>query len=256
MKAATRNISLHFIENLATNAWPCYTQEKIENWKMRATFGISKRANSVHTIGSMPQDPMWLQKIEAFYKDKSIPPCFYISDISPTGLDDILESNGYKKLDECFIMTASCSDIINHEVKNRAWIIECLSEPDSKWIDEFIDLEGFSSDRHRAYTYIFSSIKPTKTFLRISTQNETIGLGTVVVEEGWGCISNIVVNPRHRRKGIANQIINHLSKWAYKNGAHHMYLQVIQTNHPAVNLYKKIGFTPISNHHYRILQVN
>lgn len=256
MKAKTQNHSLYLIENLAQNAWPCYIQAKIENWRMRATFGVSKRANSVHTIGSMPKDPTWLQKIEAFYKNKSIPPCFYISDISPTDLDSILETKGYKKIDECFIMTASCTDIINHEVKNSAWIIDCLSEPDRKWIDEFIDLEGFSPDRHKAYTYIFSSIKPTKTFLRISTQDETVGLSTVVVEKGWGCISNIVVNPRHRRKGIANQIINHLSKWAYENGAHHMYLQVVQTNHPAVHLYKKIGFTPVSNHHYRILQVN
>lgn len=256
MKAEIKNDSLHFIENLATNAWPCHTQELIENWRIRATFGVSKRANSVHTIGEMPQDPKWLQRIESFYKDKSIPPCFYISDISPTGLDSILESKGYRKLDECFIMTASCLDIMNHEIENSTWTIDCLSKPDSKWIDEFIDLEGFPKDRYKAYNHIFSSIKPIKNFLRISIKDETVGLGTVVVEDGWGCISNIVVNPKHRRKGIANQIINHLSKWAYENSAHHMYLQVIQTNHPAVNLYKKIGFSPISKHHYRILKAN
>ncbi|WP_242490999.1 acetyltransferase [Priestia endophytica] len=55
MKAETQNTSLHFIENLAQNAWPCYIQEKIDNWRMRATFGVSKRANSVHTSGSMPE---------------------------------------------------------------------------------------------------------------------------------------------------------------------------------------------------------
>ncbi|WP_432804110.1 GNAT family N-acetyltransferase [Bacillus subtilis] len=32
-----------------------------------------------------------------------------------------------------------------------------------------------------------------------------------------------VVDPRHRRKQIANQIIKRLSKWAYETGAHHMY---------------------------------
>lgn len=75
MKAETQNNSLHFIGNLAQNAWPCYTQEKIENWGMKATFGVSKRANSVHIIEAMTEDPTWLQKIEAFYKNKSIPPC-------------------------------------------------------------------------------------------------------------------------------------------------------------------------------------
>lgn len=252
----TENDLINLIEHLAANAWPCHTQERLADWRMRATFGVTERANSVYTIGLMPQDPMWLQKIEKFYADRSIPPCFYISDISPKDLDPILESRGYQKLDECFIMTASCIDILENNEENILWKIDCLSEADTKWIEEFIELEGFSTERHKAYSHIFSSIKPIKNFLRVSEHNETVGLGTVVVEEGWGCISNIVVNPKHRRKGIANKIIKYLSKWAYENGAHHMYLQVIQTNAPAVKLYEKIGFAPISKHHYRTLTPN
>ncbi|KKI89378.1 hypothetical protein WQ54_26235 [Bacillus sp. SA1-12] len=244
---------INFIEQLAANAWPCYTQETVENWKMRATFGVTKRANSVHALGSMPQDPMWLEKIETFYREKSITPCFYISEVSPKELDVLLESKGYEKVDECFTMTASCEDILPHSVNKPSWTIECLSEPDYKWIEEFIQLEGFTSERHEAYAHIFSSIKPLKTFLRISEQEETIGLGTVILEDGWACICNIVVNKQHRRKGFATHIVNVLTKWASENGGHHMYLQVIQTNQSAIELYKKMGFTPLSRHHYRIL---
>ncbi|WP_299089587.1 N-acetyltransferase [uncultured Metabacillus sp.] len=253
MKTETDESLINFIEQLAAKAWPCYTQETFENWTMRATFGVTKRANSVHTLGSLPQDSMWLKKIETFYQEKSIPPCFYISEISPKELDYLLKSNGYQKVDECYTMTASCEDIFMHIINKSLWKIEYLSEPDDTWIEEFIKLEGFSSNRQEAYAHIFSSIKPLKTFLRISDQEETIGLGTVVLEDGWACISNIVVNRQHRRKGTATYLMNVLTKWAYENGGHHMYLQVIQTNHPAIELYKKLGFTPLSKHHYRIL---
>ncbi len=44
------------IEELAANAWPAYTQQSYGAWKLRATFGTTKRANSVFTVGPMPED--------------------------------------------------------------------------------------------------------------------------------------------------------------------------------------------------------
>ncbi|MGK3946782.1 GNAT family N-acetyltransferase, partial [Streptomyces caeruleatus] len=78
--------------------------------------------------------------------------------------------------------------------------------------------------------HIFSAIKPLNNFLSIYEIDTIVGLGTVVVEEGWGCISNVVVDGKHRRKGIALEIIKNLTEWAYKNGAYCIYLQVVKEN--------------------------
>ncbi len=47
-------------------------------------------------------------------------------------------------------------------------------------------------------------------------------------------------------------MIRVLTEWAKNNGAERMFLQVMKENLAAVSLYEKIGFTPISEHHYRI----
>ncbi|MFT0804118.1 GNAT family N-acetyltransferase [Bacillus swezeyi] len=251
MKTETEFV--HLIEKLAVNAWPSYIQQVVGQWKVRATFGVTKRANSVHAIGSIPKNQNWLQIIEQFYKEKSISPCFYISEISPMELDRLLEAKGYKKLDEFLVMTASCSSILkNVDLENR-FTINSTSEVVDKWIDDFISLEGFPPQRYQAYSYIFSAIKFKKNFVSIYEEGKIVGLGTVVVEQGWGCISNIVVDQNHRRKGIAAQLIRHLSEWAYVNKAHHIYLQVLKENKPAIGLYNKLGFIPISKNHYRML---
>ncbi|WP_028399823.1 GNAT family N-acetyltransferase [Ectobacillus panaciterrae] len=245
---------IYLIEELAANAWPAYIQQTLGQWRLRATFGITERANSVYTVGNIPNNDNWLQIVEEFYQSRSIHPCFYVSDASPSDLDGILEGKGYKKLDECFMMTAECAEIMDRVERNNRFTTKFILEADDAWIHEFILLGGFTLERHHAYSCIFSAIPFPKAFARIYENGETIGLGTVVVENGWACISNIVVHPAHQRKGVAAQLIRHLTEWAQKKGANGMYLQVIKNNIPAVTLYNKLGFVPISRHHYRTLQ--
>lgn len=242
-----------FIENLSVNAWPPHVQQVVGEWKVRATFGVTKRANSVHAIGLIPENKNWLQKIEQFYKEKSITPCFYISEISPMKLDGLLEAKGYKKIDEFLVMTASCSDIFKKIDKENRFTFYSSSEIVDQWIYDFICLEGFPTERYQAYSCIFSAIKPKKNFVSIYEDEKIVGVGSIVVEQGWGCISNVVVDQNHRRKGIAVQLLRHLTEWAYENKAFNVYLQVLKENKPAIGLYTKLGFIPIFKNHYRML---
>ncbi|KAB2492853.1 GNAT family N-acetyltransferase [Priestia endophytica] len=250
-KSKTTTVAL--IEELAANAWPSYIEKKMGNWKIRATFGVSKRANSVYTAGPFPAQSNWLEKIQTFYIKQSISPCFYISEESPKELDELLSKEGYKKIDDCFSMIASYTSLLPFR---SSFTFQDLNEVNDAWIMDFIKLEGFSPERFKAYTHIFSSITPPKNFIRIVENGETLGVGSIVVENGWGCISNIVVASSHRRKGIAKELVCYLSDWAYKKGACNIYLQVIQTNIPALHLYEKLGFEPLSSHHYRMLTLN
>ncbi|WP_199620015.1 GNAT family N-acetyltransferase [Paenibacillus alkalitolerans] len=109
-------------------------------------------------------------------------------------------------------------------------------------------------DRYRAYVHIFSAIGPRKAFVTIKENGETAGLASVVAERGWAGIFNVVIDPVHRRKGAAQQLMRILAEWAASNGANEMYLQVVCANAPAVSLYRKLGFHAISKHHYRVLK--
>ncbi|MCY9030221.1 GNAT family N-acetyltransferase [Bacillus inaquosorum] len=244
-------VDIHKIEQLAAASWPSYIQKSMGQWLLRANFGVTKRANSVWTSADMPEGE-FQQEAEHFYKSLGLPVCFHISNASPKGLDGALADSGYEKADECFQMTALCRDIMNRTEDNRRLTYKWEQVPSSVWIDNFIRLEGFSAKRHQGYSNIFKRMPPCKTFFTMYDQGSLTAVGTASVIEGYGGLSNIVAAKKHRGKGAGTQVIRVLTEWAISNGAKHMYLQVLKENLAAVSLYEKIGFSPISEHHYRI----
>ncbi|SDD02186.1 Acetyltransferase (GNAT) family protein [Paenibacillus sp. UNCCL117] len=242
---------LLLLEELAANAWPAYIQQSYGDWKLRATFGVTRRANSVQAIGAMPEDG-WLAEVERFYRKRGLPVYIQVSDVSPEGLDECLAEAGYELELPCFLMTAQADKLLEAVRPNDESVqFELAEQADEQWLDEFLRLEGFGKERLRGYRHIFSAIGPDKAFARVLKQGETAALGTVVAERGYAGISNIIVSSRHRRQGIAEQLLSKLAAWSQEHGARKLYLQVLRDNAPAVGLYRKLGFEVVSSHHYR-----
>lgn len=244
---------IRLIEELAANSWPSYVQQALGEWRLRANMDVTKRANSVYTCGSFPEYAEWMEVVEDFYKKRSLFPCFYISEASPKKLDGILHSNGYRKIFECYTMVASCFEVMARSAESDRFAVEFAEEASSKWIHDFIELENYSPDRYDGYVHIFSAIGPKKSFVSLRDNGKLIALGTVVAERGWAGLSNIVVDAEHRGKGAATALLRSLVNWALRNGADQLYLQVLKDNLPGLSLYRKHGFTPLSEHHYRLL---
>ena len=53
---------------------------------------------------------------------------------------------------------------------------------------------------------------------------------------------NIIVDESVRGQGFGKKLFGSLLKKAFEMGAQHSYLQVVQTNNVALNLYKQFGF--------------
>ena len=77
----------------------------------------------------------------------------------------------------------------------------------------------------------------------VAADGETI-LGYVgmqyVLDEGY--ISNVAVSPHHRRKGIANMLLDALHLETEKLSLSFVSLEVRASNAPAIALYKKHGY--------------
>ncbi|UFJ41074.1 GNAT family N-acetyltransferase [Brevibacillus humidisoli] len=244
---------IRLIEELAANGWPAYIQQTLGAWRLRANMDVTKRANSVYTSGPFPEHGEWLDIVEDFYRRRSLSPCFHISETSPAELDGILDSAGYRKDSACFTMVASCGEVMDRSVESDLFTSEFAGEASSEWIHAFIRLEGYSPGRYEGYVHIFSMIGPKKAFVILREHGELIALGTAVVERGWAGLSNIVVAPEHRGKGAAIALLRSLADWSLRNGADQLYLQVLKDNSPALSLYRKMGFTPLYEYHYRLL---
>jgi len=59
-------------------------------------------------------------------------------------------------------------------------------------------------------------------------------------------IGNFAVKKEYRRMRIGTKLINYLISEASKKGGKFFYLEVRRSNEPAINLYEKFGFIPLS----------
>ncbi|MCI3923802.1 GNAT family N-acetyltransferase [Paenibacillus sp. TRM 82003] len=242
------------VEELAANAWAPYTVQALGGWRLRATFGVTKRANSVWTAGALPAGD-WLTIGEEFYRRRGMPPCFYICDSTPDGVDETLHRAGYEKIFPCFMMDGTTATVLACSADDERFEASYENEASDGWIGDFIRLEGFEPARYAAYAHIFRAIGPRKAFLRLTNRDGAlVGLATAVAERGRCGISNVIVAPEQRRQGAAVQLLRACARWAEDVGADRLWLQVIESNEPAVGLYRKLGFAPLARNHYRVLE--
>jgi ribosomal-protein-alanine N-acetyltransferase len=72
-----------------------------------------------------------------------------------------------------------------------------------------------------------------------------VGFGIVAMVKDWAHIMNMCVAPGFRRRGLGRRIMLQLLQVAKRRHASHAWLEVRPTNHPAINLYRKMGFRRI-----------
>jgi ribosomal-protein-alanine N-acetyltransferase len=77
---------------------------------------------------------------------------------------------------------------------------------------------------------------------RIGTQ--LVGYAGLMLVAGDGHITNVGVDPDHRRQGIATRLMLELSRRALEEGAEALTLEVRVTNTGAQELYRRFGFVP------------
>lgn len=56
-------------------------------------------------------------------------------------------------------------------------------------------------------------------------------------------LESVVVAPGHRRQGVGGALVQAAIAWAGISGAHRLLLEVRTSNHPALSLYERFGFT-------------
>ena len=77
------------------------------------------------------------------------------------------------------------------------------------------------------------------------------GVGFVSIAKDIAMIHALEVSSKHRRKGVASQIMTAVAKWAQDMGATHLGLAVTEENFAANALYVKKSMRVVSRYHYR-----
>lgn len=240
-----------FLDELQANARPARIQQTLERWRLRASDGITRRANSVLTNGPVPTYCQWFEEIESFYARQGLPARYQISPASPPELDALLEARGYSFDAETSVMVCSTSVLLERAAPNSIVEVGIEESASDAWLADFIDAEGFSGSQLAYYRASFSAIGPRVALARASVAGETAAVGIAVTERGWAGLFSIATAPTFRRRGIGTALVRRLAEWAEAAGAHNLYLQVGAANVPAVTMYERLGFHTLYSYHYR-----
>jgi ribosomal protein S18 acetylase RimI-like enzyme len=248
------SVLVRTLEELAANAWPAHVQQQVGPWRLRASDDVTRRANSVFCVGSMPPYAGWYDEVVSFYERRHLPIRFQITDAAPEGLDFILQGMGYTAEAHSAVYVASCQDVVAHAPQAEEFRLTLSDNLTEEWLDSFIRVEGHDVSKKEGYGRIMGAIGPPACFVQAWVDGAVVGIGMGAAEREWAGMFNIATLPQHRCKGIGTAIVRALAEWGVENGAAHTYLQVMLTNNVAINLYTKLGFRYLYGYHYRVAQ--
>ena len=238
------------IERAADAAWPAAERVPLGDWTLRATHGVTRRANSVLTAGGANLSGGELERAvvaaEAYYARRTLPPVFQISAATgATGLDALLERRGYRvngASEVWTLATARCDGAESDDV-------ERAGEPTQGWFDCAFDEVA---DRRRVHEQIVRRVPWPRAFVSVEVDGVVAGCGMGASVEGRCGIFCMSTRPAYRRRGIAHRIVRAICNWARSRGDERLYLQVMRENDAAKALYRRVGFAFAYGYHYRV----
>ncbi|MSO28264.1 MAG: GNAT family N-acetyltransferase [Candidatus Planktophila sp.] len=235
------------LEKLSDTTWPAAEIIEFGKWRLRISDGFTMRANSVLPTGAGPigEPPLVLadavEHVIKSYRDRGLTPTFTLPLPIYQELDEYLESQGWQiKVGVQFLIKDI--DLIETEMFSQ-FNYEILDYPSEEWLGLQSDhrLENLMQ-RYPARYGLIKSGESVKAVGRIAT------LGT------WAMATRLFVDPSHRGKGLAKQLMLLLMVAAKEDGATKIALQVDLENAAALALYDSMGFRLHHKYVYRVLE--
>ena len=87
--------------------------------------------------------------------------------------------------------------------------------------------------------------KPDDLFLTVTDGEAILGYAVVGMLGEEAELYNIAVDSAHRGKGLGDMLMKHMTRKALENGAKNLFLEVRESNVPAILLYEKHGFKSV-----------
>ena len=235
------------IEEAFLNAWPALQQILYDGWILRFSEGYTKRANSVNSL--YPSAIAIRDKIaycEVCYEERGLTPIFRITPFAPADLDQVLEEQGYERIDTTLVLHLDWNQCTLSPSE------QVCEESLDDWLSVFCQLTSSSLDAHRTHREILETIPGRCYPASLAVSGEVVSCGMGVLEGEFVGFFDIVTAPEHRNKGYGTKLLLTMLGWAQENGARHAYLGVVERNSSAKRLYDKLGFREMYRYWYRV----
>jgi ribosomal protein S18 acetylase RimI-like enzyme len=223
--------------------------EHLGDWLLRCTGGSTGRTNSVLPVGDpgLPLDDA-LERVLRFYAQRDRPAWAQVVVGSP--VHEALEDRGWRQArpDE------ADSDVL---LGSLAQVRRALPlPPDAPPVTRATRLDRawlVGNDRAQAgYEPVRHQLETDDVvFAAVMLDGVQLARSRAAHADGWVSLTDLYVDPDHRRSGLARVVLADLLEWAAERGAGTLLLQVLSDNEPAQRLYAGLGFR--RHHAYRYL---
>jgi len=219
------------VERVAAEGWPAPDTAPLGDWLLRAAEGFSNRANSALAVGD-PGRSDAVDVVRAWYRDRGLVPRVTTPLPLSAAIADALAAGGWTAQPTTLVMTAALP----------------LGEPDlpvqldTAPGDAWLALAAARKNGLPAAAHHVLSAPPEVRFAAGYAEGPLVAIGRGVRTGRWLGVSLVEVVPEARRQGWAQAVVRTLARWAADSGATQSYLQVEESNAPAVALYEGMGY--------------
>lgn len=263
---------IKLIEEISLNAWPSHKMELYDGWLIRFSHNYTHRTNSVTQVGSslIPVEEK-IRYCEKIYQNYHTPAIFKISPLLDPSFDSLLAQKGYEIQHVTETMTMDFEQFhpypsvsAEYEYYGRnSGLPSFVEYPDDilvilqdritdEWINSLFRLNGTTNPTlRRIVPSMFKAIPKETIVASIEIDGRMVASGLGIMDRDHVGLYAIYVDPSCRRKNFARAICSTILSEARKKHAAKAYLQVVQGNTYAKQLYSSLGFEDLYTYWFR-----
>lgn len=244
-----------FLESLMDKAWPALEREDTGEWVLRASGGVTQRANSVwprNPAGGQVGNQGIMRAVRAateWYRLRRLPLIFQVFDDSRSAaLNAYLDRQRYTRQSATKIMVRGTESL---PVDSSGRDVEITDEPSEEWLRVWWAVDGRGGDAELSVAHRILSACPALYALVRDDDGVPAAVGRLALVGGWGGIYSMATSTGHRRRGYGTTVLAALLNAGTHQDLEGFWLLVTEANHGAQRLYSHAGFTDYGSYLYR-----
>ena len=237
------------LERVCASGWRAAETAEVAGWLLRADSGFTGRANSAMPLRTPVESlDRTLTAARAWYAERGLPLKVQSPLPARALLDTELNERDWPADPDVHVFAARLDMLVARSAP-PAVDVEIKAAPDDDWLAAY-HYRGGATLPEPARELLQRHDRLA--FAAVRADGRPVAIARGVVDDGWLGVTAVEVSAEHRRRGLARAIMHALWRWARdEHEATRGYVQVEQTNQPAITFYLGLGYWHHHDYRYR-----